>query len=366
MIVPGGVDESGTHRVIPALIWLIRRIARHVDLQVFAMRGEAVARSWKLEGATVHNVGGNGRRSLRTLRRLLSANAERPFDVLHAFWASGPGVPAGVAARFIRRPLLLHVTGGDLVDLPEIGYGGRRGAAGRARVSFALGAASRLTAPSDAIRADLAALGHSAARVPVGVDTTCWAPRTPVPRDPGRSARLLHIASLNRVKDQPTLLRAARRLADTGMDFTLDIAGEDTLDGCIQRMAVDLGLEERLRFHGFLTQPELRPLMASADLLVLSSLHEADPVVALEAAACGVPTVGTRHGHIRDWAPDAAVAVDPGDWPALAGAIETLIADDALRLRIARNAQERALREDADWSAERVSRLYEELAGARR
>jgi glycosyltransferase involved in cell wall biosynthesis len=154
-----------------------------------------------------------------------------------------------------------------------------------------------------------------------------------------------------------------RRLADADIDFTLDIAGEDTLDGCVQRMVVELALEDRIRFHGFLTQAELRPFVAAADILVMSSLHEADPVVALEAAALGVPTVGTRHGHIRDWAPDGALAVDNGDDRALAAAVAALIRDDGHRLGTAANAQASALREDADWSAARITTLYEELHG---
>jgi glycosyltransferase involved in cell wall biosynthesis len=365
MIVPGGVDESGTHRVIPALIWLIRRLARTVDLHVFAMRGETAARTYALEGATVHNIGGNGRRSARTLKALFAAHRSQRFDVLHAFWASGPGVPAGAAARLMRRPLLLHVTGGDLVALPDIEYGGRLGAAGRARVSFALSSAARLTVPSYAIRDDLARLGHVAERLPIGVDTAAWTPAPPQRRDQDRPVRLLHVASLNRVKDQPTLLRAARRLADAGIAFTLDIAGEDTLSGHVHRMVHELNLDQQVRFHGFLTQSQLRPLVERSHILVMSSLHEADPVVALEAAALGVPTVGTRRGHISDWEPDAALAVEPGDDRGLADAVANLVADEPRRLATAANAQARALLEDADWSADRVSAAYDELTRGR-
>jgi glycosyltransferase involved in cell wall biosynthesis len=365
MIVPGGVDESGTHRVIPALIWLIRRLARTVDLHVFAMRGETDARTYALEGATVHNIGGNGRRSARTLKALFAAHRSQPFDILHAFWASGPGVPAGAAARLMRRPLLLHVTGGDLVALPDIGYGGRLGATGRARVAFALSSAARLTVPSNAIRDDVARLGHVAQRLPIGVDTAAWPPAPPQRRDPDRPVRLLHVASLNRVKDQPTLLRTARRLADVGIAFTLDIAGEDTLSGHVHRMVHELNLDQQVRFHGFLTQSQLRPLVERSHILVISSLHEADPVVALEAAALGVPTVGTRRGHISDWEPDAALAVEPGDDRGLADAIANLAADESRRLATAANAQARALLEDADWSADRVSAAYDDLTRGR-
>lgn len=363
IIVPGGIDESGTHRVIPVLLWLLRRLARRFDVHVFVMRGSPEPRTWLYEGATVHDIGGTGRRTGRTIRALFRAHQRTPFDVIHAFWASGPGVVGGVACLRFRRPMLLHVTGGDLVSMPEIEYGGRFGAVNRARVAFALATADRVTVPSRTEGADLAGLGHRSERLPLGVDTSEWQPQAPRPREPGRAARLLHVASLNRVKDQPTLLRAMRRLIDAEVDFTLDIVGEDTLNGRTQGLAADLGLGDRVRFLGFLPQSELRPLFADADLLVMSSRHEADPVVALEAATLGVPTVGTRCGHVRDWEPDAALAAEPGDDRALAGAIATVLEDDPLRLALAARAQSIVLREDADWSADRTAQIYCELSG---
>jgi glycosyltransferase involved in cell wall biosynthesis len=50
-----------------------------------------------------------------------------------------------------------------------------------------------------------------------------------------------------------------------------------------------------------MTQRQLRPIVEAADLMILSSCHEAGPLVMLEAAVAGVPTVGTAVGHIREW-----------------------------------------------------------------
>src|SRR3546814_11629822 len=78
----------------------------------------------------------------------------------------------------------------------------------------------------------------------------------------------------------------------------MDVVGVDTLHGEVQRLAAELGLESRVRFRGFRTQRELRPMLAAADLLVMASRHEAGPLVAMEAAVVGVPTVGTAVGHL--------------------------------------------------------------------
>jgi glycosyltransferase involved in cell wall biosynthesis len=101
--------------------------------------------------------------------------------------------------------------------------------------------------------------------------------------------------------------------------------------------------------------------MADADILVLSSRHEAGPLVVLEAAIVGVPTVGTAVGHVAEWAPEAAVAVPVRDPEALAFATLRILEDDEQRLALAREAQRRALACDADWTVRRFETLYDEV-----
>ncbi len=103
--------------------------------------------------------------------------------------------------------------------------------------------------------------------------------------------------------------------------------------------------------------------MESADLLLLTSRHESGPLVVLEAAIAGVPTVGTAVGHLIDWRPDAAVTVPVGDFRALARATAAVLADEEHRLRLAEAAQARAGVEDADWTAKQTLEKYEILAG---
>jgi glycosyltransferase involved in cell wall biosynthesis len=100
-----------------------------------------------------------------------------------------------------------------------------------------------------------------------------------------------------------------------------------------------------------------------ADLLLVSSRHEAGPLVVLEAAVAGVPTVGTDVGHLHDWAPEAAIAVPVRDPEALARGIHALLDDEDRRMRLAHAAQQRAVARDADWTAAAIERIYAELAG---
>lgn len=362
LVVPGGVDRSGEYRVIPALLSLIRRLARWHEVHVFALRQEPVPGLWQLNGATVHNIGDGWQRP-RAVAAILREHRRAPFDAMQAIFSGHCGVVATVAARLSGCPCLVHVAGGELVALPSIGYGGRQHWRGRLCEAVTLRAAAVVTAASEPVVDSLRALGCAAERLPLGVDVDMWPASPPRPRGRG-PARLLHVASQNRVKDQPTLLRALAALAGAGVDFKADMIGVDTLNGEMPRLACKLGLEQRVRFLGFKTQSELRPLWETADLGIMSSLHETGPLVLLEAAVAGVPTVGTAVGHLAEWTPDAALAVLPGDWAGLAAEIGRVLNDDALRLRLAHEAQRRALREDAAHTATRFEELYRRLTAS--
>jgi glycosyltransferase involved in cell wall biosynthesis len=357
LVVPGGVDRSLEYRVIPALLALISRLAINHDVQVFALHQEIEAGEWQAAGAHIRNIGSKHTAS-RAVRAICSAHRTARFDVVHAIWSGWCGLIAVTSGKLLGIPSLIHIAGGELVSIADIGYGGRLKWHGRLREACNLRTASVLTAASTPMIEMLSALGVAAHRVPLGVDLAAWPPRDPVPRDSSRPARFIHVASLNRVKDQTTLLRALASLARSGLNFEMNVVGEDTLNGEMQSMAAGLGLSDKVRFLGFLSQRQLRPVVEAADLMILSSRHEAGPLAMLEAAVAGVPTVGTAVGHIREWSPAAAACVPVGDWAHLGKVINQMLRDEDLRLRIAREALRKAVREDANYTAECFQRLY--------
>jgi glycosyltransferase involved in cell wall biosynthesis len=228
------------------------------------------------------------------------------------------------------------------VWMPDIGFGTKR-PWHRWLVRHVLHRADLVTAVSTPMVEMIRRAGAEAVRVTLGVDTRTWAPEPPRPRAVG-AARLVHVGSLTPVKDQPTVIRAVALLAKDGVPVHLDLVGEDAWNGVLQRHAAEQGVSDRVTFHGFRTQRETVPIVRAADLMIVSSRHEAGPVALLEAAAVGVPSVGTAVGHLVDWAPHAAVVVPPGDAVALAREIALLLA------------------EDADWTCARIEELYHQVA----
>jgi len=360
LVVPGGVDRGGEYRVIPVLIGLLRQLSVHHEVHVFALRQEPVAGSWKLAGATIHNIG-TDTLSLRALREILHEHRRAPFAMVQSIWSGRCGAIALVAARLLRLPCLVHVAGGELVGLPDIDFGGQLSLRGRISESVVLPRADVVSAASAPMIATLAKLGIRAETVPLGVDLDTW-PVRPPERRTGGPMRLIQIASLNRVKDQPTLLRAVARLHASGVPVALDLVGEDTLGGEMQRLAVQLGVESCVRFLGYLPQRQLRQYVEAAHLCVVSSRHEAGPLALLEAAIAGVPTVGTAVGHVDEWTPHAAHSVRVGDDAALAETIRRLAVDEDGRLALAHAAQARAMAIDARFTASRFCELYERQA----
>jgi glycosyltransferase involved in cell wall biosynthesis len=368
-VAPGGVDRGGRERVIPALLWLIEGLAAEHRVTVVALGQEPTASRFELLGATVVNVPperhGPHRLARQLARAVRAAGSEGRPDVVHGWWASVSGLAAVLAGRRYRKPSLVHVAGGELVSLPEIGYGGALGGGGRAISNRTLRWADDVTVASLWMADHVVAMGYRRpAIVPLGVDIDRFTP-SQTPADPHR---LVHVASLNRVKDPSTLLQAVAIAREKVPTVSIDLVGVDTLHGEMQRLAASFGFGGAARFHGFVPSAALAVHYQRAALHVISSVHEAGPVSVLEAAACGVPTVGTKVGHIADLAlasPPGAVAVAVGDADALADAIVRILQEPTSRAELGEVARRWAVENDSAAMVRAFAERYDRLVAKR-
>ncbi|NJM39633.1 MAG: glycosyltransferase family 4 protein [Anaerolineae bacterium] len=282
----------------------------------------------------------------------------------HSIWfTGGEGQPAIGAATFAGRicriPVVTTLVGGELIALPQIRYGGRLTLLSRLMMHLTLKLSNHLVVLSKVLQQEALVLGFTSSVIPLGADPSCFLDVKL--RTPDAKPKLLHVASINRIKDQTTLLRAMQRVLREMPETTLDLIGVDTLHGEMQRLAGQLGIAASVRFHGFLTQEAIHPFWREADLFVLSSLHEGQCVAVCEAAAAGVLTVGTRVGILAEWGPDLAAAVPVGDDAALASEIVSLLRDPSRRARMAAATQAWATAHNADWTAAQLDRVYNKL-----
>lgn len=319
LVVPG-FSADAADWCIPALRHLARALAAGDEVRVFALRYPHRVDRYTIEGAEVITLGGAERRGIATAtvwRRALSAiaaeHSRRRFDVLHAFWATESGLVAAVAGRMLRVPTLVSLAGGELVALRDIGYGDQRVAWERFKVRGSLRLASAVSVGSHLLMmlAKWQVGADRLHRAPLGVDTRLF---TPVGEttNPGR---YLHVGTLTRVKDQTTLLKAFALLP---RGAKLEIVGSGPLRPELERLAHDLGITDDVHFRGEVDHASLPSIYRGALAFVLSSRHEAQGMVALEAAACGVPVVGTFVGVLPEL---TTSAVPVGGVEALAHAL---------------------------------------------
>jgi glycosyltransferase involved in cell wall biosynthesis len=334
-IVVPGFSASDRDWCIPALLTLVRRLAAAIDLEIFTLRYPAPARSYDVASARVHALGGGDARGLakatllgRAVGRVIAAHRRRPFDVVHGLWADEPGAVAVAAGAVLRRPAAVSLMGGELVSLPEIGYGVQNGRIGRMLVGYAIARATVVTAGSEALVGAVPATSRPIVRMPLGVDVDRFNPRV-APAPLAGSVRILHVASLTPVKDHDTLLTAMGDVAQR-TSAHLHLVGDGPLADRLRNTVQEFGLRDRVTFHGAVPHDRLPPFYSAADICVVSSRYESQSMAALEACASGRAVVGTAVGILPELAPAARV-VAPGDAAALGRAILAVAADEELR-----------------------------------
>jgi sugar transferase (PEP-CTERM/EpsH1 system associated) len=301
-------------------------LTRHTDPQTFDTRVLCLQDSGPLRpriealGMSVDSLGlrelGKGRTLFRLVRWLRQA---RPH-VLHTHNPT-PHLFGALAARAAGVPVVVHTKHGrNYPDSP------------RAVVWNRL--ASWLSDRVVAVSADAAEVARQVEHVPGrkvqvirnGVDLAEFAaPAGPVPR---AAKRAVHVARLNDlVKDQTTLLRAARLVADRDPAFRLTIVGDGPDGPRLTALADELGLRQHVQFLGF--RSDVRSLLGSADLFVLSSLTEGISLTLLEAMAAGLPVVATEVGGNREVVVpgETGLLVPAGSPAALAEAMLTVLQD---------------------------------------
>lgn len=121
----------------------------------------------------------------------------------------------------------------------------------------------------------------------------------------------------------------------TGDNFHVDVAG-------VRAEIARLGLDERVRFAGYVPDATLRHLYAGAFALVLPSLEEGFGLPAVEAAACGTPCVATRESPLPEVLAGGGLFFDPHDPKGLARELSALWTQPLERKRLAATALERA------------------------
>jgi glycosyltransferase involved in cell wall biosynthesis len=177
-------------------------------------------------------------------------------------------------------------------------------------------------------------------------------------------AHILFLGELQPRKGVHDLIDALARPEVTGLRWTATLAGGGADQARYEEQAVQHGLQDRIRFPGWLAKGPVKALLETADILVLPSYAEEMAMSVLEGMAFGLCVVCTPVGALAEVAEDgvSALVVAPGDVAGLAAALAKCIADPALRHRLGKGAREAYLRKyNITDYPERIAEVYRRI-----
>jgi glycosyltransferase involved in cell wall biosynthesis len=205
----------------------------------------------------------------------------------------------------------------------------------------------------------------------LGIDLQAFRPLEQV-SSPG-ILQVLHIGRFVEKKGGVFVIRAAARARDAGLPFHLTLVGDGPLRADYERLVRELALDSQVTFTGALAHDEVLHRLQRAAVLLAPSVvaHNLDRdsglVVAKEAAACGVPVIGTRHGGIPDIIDDESTGflVAERDLEALSERLMRVLGDAELRARLGVCARAKMEREyDIRERVRELELIYDRVAHA--
>ena len=195
--------------------------------------------------------------------------------------------------------------------------------------SAAILARGRQVAPSIAARSSVIHNGVDPADAPFVVNV--------------REPRLLYVGRLAREKGADVVVETFARVRQSVPGATLTVAGEGPLRAELEQRALALGVREAIAFTGWMLPDRVTSLIGEHAVVLMPSLQDSFPLVALEAGLMARPLVASRVGGLPEIVVDGetGLLVEAGDVVGFAAAVSGLLADPVAAQRMGRAARKR-------------------------
>jgi len=173
--------------------------------------------------------------------------------------------------------------------------------------------------------------------------------------------------NIGRIIEAFAALKAELEKEDRYADLKLIIIGDElSKHPDLRRTVIKAGVQNDVRFLGFVPIDVLRIFYDAAKIFVFPSLYEGFGLPPLEAMATGTPVVTSNASSLPEVVGNAAVLVNPENVFEIMRALHRVLLDQPLRDRLKERCYQQAQRFSWDIAAQRTLKVYEQAVGSNR
>jgi glycosyltransferase involved in cell wall biosynthesis len=342
LLVTKGLDLGGIERIVVDLALGLAARGVEVEVAVVNSNRDRLVPPLVDAGVIVDQLDGSDLIGVRAARRLIRLIRSGRYDLVHVHGPL-PSVVARLASVGVPTRVITtaHTPWSSLRTPTRLAW------AATVRLDDATVAVSAAVAASLPRRAAARAIVVPHGVDPDRIDAARAAAAGRRSRDAAAPVTVVTVASHRDAKNYPNLLRAVRHALDAGANLRLVAIGDGPGKADHVELALRLGIDDAVTFLP--SSDQVLTEIAAADVLVVASDHEGQPLVVAEALALGVPVVATAVGRVPEMI-DATVGrvVPPRDAEALGVALCELAADPLQRAFLGANAAQCSVRSLSD------------------
>ncbi len=174
---------------------------------------------------------------------------------------------------------------------------------------------------------------------------------------------IVYFGRLKKYKSVDHLVKAFALIADKVPDGRLEFIGRGDFQPELERMVSELGLKERTKFYGFVSDEEKTEILSKSHIVVNTSIKEGWGITNIEANACGTPVISANVPGLRDSVKEgvSGLLYEYGNIKQLSERILSLLTNQSELIRLSEGAVEWAKTFSWDNSAELMLKRCEEI-----
>jgi len=259
------------------------------------------------------------------------------YDVCDTHFAVPSGLLGAWVCKMKKMPLKLYIYGGDIYD-PSKKFSPHNVFILRCVVNYVFRRSNRIIAEST----DIKNRSMSYFKVPINIDIVPLAydeiQFKSITRDvldlKKNTKYLISGGRMVKRKDFRTIIQAMTLLRH--LDIELLLFGDGSEKEFLMRLAIELCVDKRVSFLGYLSEEEKFQYLDLSDIYILSSLHEGFGIVLQEAMQVGLPIISTNNGGQVDFVIDGVngYLINVGDHDKLAQHVVFMLKNEDVMKKI--------------------------------